>query len=300
MRIDILGLQAFVSIAEHGSFQRAAAHLNLSQTALSHRMRKFEEYFGVKLLMRTTRQVTLTAAGRDLLPKALRIMDDVQKSLSGLLEYGSAEHEQLAIACIPTLASHYLPGMLHTFAQERPEISVQVYDVSATEIGACLESGAAEFAITILSVNRPDMEVRPLLKEPFVLVAPTSHPLASRPFVQWSDLVDVPLVRITAPAGHRMLDEGPSDRNEGLCWRYEVRRVATAISMVLAGNGLAIVPGLTVAHGQTPDLAAIPLRNPGINRKIGIVFKAGAQLSPAASALIKHVRREMRGIKLPS
>src|SRR5215217_7605187 len=69
MRIDFLGLHAFVAIAERGSFQHAAAHLNLSQTALSHRVRKLEEDLGVKLLSRTTREVSLTRAGLNLLPK---------------------------------------------------------------------------------------------------------------------------------------------------------------------------------------------------------------------------------------
>jgi DNA-binding transcriptional LysR family regulator len=148
----------------------------------------------------------------------------------------------------------------------------------------------------MLSIHRAGIEVRPLVKEPFVLVAPADHELAARPFAEWSDLKNVPLVRIASPAGNRLLDDELSDRNDSLMWRYEVRRVATAISMVAAGNGLAIVPGLTVGPEHTPQLATIALRNPSINRKIGIVFKQGAQLSPAAAALIKHVRREMRKI----
>jgi DNA-binding transcriptional LysR family regulator len=65
MRIDFLGLQAFLSIAERGNFQRVAAHLNLSQTAISHRVRKLEEELGLKLCARTTREVTLTRAGME-------------------------------------------------------------------------------------------------------------------------------------------------------------------------------------------------------------------------------------------
>lgn len=301
MRIDFLGLQAFVSIAERGSFQQAAAHLNLSQSALSHRMKKFEEYFGVKLMMRTTRQVTLTPAGVDLLPKALRIMNDVENSLGKLLEYSAAKQEHLTIGCIPTLASHYLPNLLNTFGKKHPDITVKIYDNSATEIGAFVESGAAEFAITILSINRSDMEVRPLLKEPFVLVAPATHPLASRKFAQWSDLEGIPLVRISSQAGNRLLiDDALRERNEHLLWRYEVQRVSTAINMVVAGNGLAVVPGLTIAHMHTTNLATIPLRNPSINREIGIMFKREQHLSPAASDLIRHVQKEMRRVKLPA
>ena len=88
MRIDFLGLEAFLSIADRGSFHRAAAHLNLSQTALSHRMKKLEDDLGLKLLARTTRQVSLTPAGLELLPKARQIMDDITASL---LRCGSRE-----------------------------------------------------------------------------------------------------------------------------------------------------------------------------------------------------------------
>ena len=70
MRLDILGLQAFLAIAERGSFHKAAAHLGITQTALSHRLRKFEDYLGVTLLQRTTRQVSLTPTGLELLPRA--------------------------------------------------------------------------------------------------------------------------------------------------------------------------------------------------------------------------------------
>ena len=67
MRVDYLGLEAFVAIAEYGSFQRAARALNLSQAALSHRLRKVEEDLGAALLTRTSREVSLTPTGQGLL-----------------------------------------------------------------------------------------------------------------------------------------------------------------------------------------------------------------------------------------
>jgi DNA-binding transcriptional LysR family regulator len=72
--------EAFLSIAERGSFQRAAAHLNLSQTAISHRMRKLEEELGLKLFARTMREVTLTRAGIDFLPKAQGALAELEQS----------------------------------------------------------------------------------------------------------------------------------------------------------------------------------------------------------------------------
>ncbi|MFZ4532668.1 MAG: LysR family transcriptional regulator, partial [Alsobacter sp.] len=97
MRVDFLGLEAFLSIADRGSFHRAAAHLNLSQTALSHRMKKLEDDLGIKLLARSTRQVSLTPAGQDLLPKARHIIEEISESFASLRAQGKARQETLAI-----------------------------------------------------------------------------------------------------------------------------------------------------------------------------------------------------------
>src|SRR5665647_304766 len=98
MRVDFLGLEAFLSIAERGSFQRAAAHLNLSQTAISHRMRKLEEELGLKLFARTTREVTLTRAGIDFLPKAQKAIGELEQSFDDLKQQGAKRRERLDIA----------------------------------------------------------------------------------------------------------------------------------------------------------------------------------------------------------
>src|SRR5262245_64449628 len=95
MRIDFLGLEAFVSIAERGSFQRAAAHLNLSQTAISHRMRKLEEELGLKLFIRTTREVTLTRAGIEFLPRAQKAGAELEESFDELKQQGAKRRERI-------------------------------------------------------------------------------------------------------------------------------------------------------------------------------------------------------------
>lgn len=76
------GLEAFLWVAELGTFGRAAAHLNISQTAVSHRLKKLEESLGLQLFSRSTRQVTLTPAGADLLPTGRALISDFELSLS--------------------------------------------------------------------------------------------------------------------------------------------------------------------------------------------------------------------------
>jgi DNA-binding transcriptional LysR family regulator len=293
MRIDFLGLHAFVAIAERGSFQLAAAHLNLSQTALSHRMRKLEEDLGVRLLSRTTREVSLTPAGLELLPKVKGMIEDLSVSLEELRQRGRVRQERLAIGCLPTIAAGPLPAALRGFRRAHPAVVLRVFDNSATEIAELVHSGAIEFGITLVASHRWDFDIEPLLRDPFVLVARADHPLAGRSAASWSDLEDIPLIRISPHTGNRILiDDALGSRRESLSWRYEVQHVSTALALVDAGLGLTIVPSLALRAAGPDGLRMLPLRNPGVSRQIGIVSKRSAPRSPLADELRKLIVQE--------
>lgn len=290
MRIDVLGLQAFVSIAERGSFRAAASHLNLSQTALSHRIRKLEESLATQLLTRTTRQVTLTPAGSALLPKARKLFDELGVVIGELRDAASEGDERIAIGCLPTIAMQCLPRVIAEFARTHPGVQIRVYDNSATEIAEKVQNGDAEFGVTVVAANRWDLELKPVAKEPFVLVCHRSLPIARQRTLTWSQIQGVPLVRISAETGNRILiDDALGARRETLMWRYEVQRVTTAVSMIRSGVGAAIVPQLAFDVVDAEDIVAIPLRAPGVTRTLGIITRKSSSLQPAAQHLLKLI-----------
>ncbi len=300
MRIDFLGLHAFVAIAERGSFQLAAAHLNLSQTALSHRIRKLEDDLGVRLLARTTREVSLTPAGLELLPKVKVMIEDLSVSLDGLRQRGRVGQERLSIGCLPTIAAGHLPNVLRKFRGAHPDVKVRVYDNSATEISELVHAGTIEFAVTLVAAHRWDFAIEPLLREPFVLVCRPDHPLAKRKSAAWTDLQDVPLIRISPHTGNRMIiDDALGSRRESLSWRYEVQHVNTALALVEAGLGMTVVPRLALDIAGTEGLRMVALRNPGVSRQIGIVSRRSAPLSPLADELRRLVVQELAGSEAP-
>jgi DNA-binding transcriptional LysR family regulator len=90
MKLDALGVQAFIAIADHVSFQRAADELHISQTAVTRRLQNLESHLGVKLIERTTRNVALTATGTDFLPQARRLMGELSNALAEIFESGKA------------------------------------------------------------------------------------------------------------------------------------------------------------------------------------------------------------------
>jgi DNA-binding transcriptional LysR family regulator len=291
MRLDLPGLEAFLSIAERGSFHAAASHLNLSQTALSHRIRKLEELLGVTLIARTTRSLSLTPAGVELLPKARRLIEDMGAAFDGLSRQAREQDESVVIGCLPTVAVMCLPETLRRFRERYPGTAVRIHDNSASEIADKVQAGEAAFGITIVAANRWSLDLEPIVKEPFVLVCRRGEALADRASLTWAEIKGLPLIRISAETGNRILiDDALGARRDLLTWRYEVQRVTTAVGLVKAGVGAAVVPQLAFDLAADRDMVAIPLKAPLVTRTLGAVTRRGAPISAAAAALLAITR----------
>ena len=292
MQIDFLGMQAFLAIAEQGGFQQAAAYLNLSQTAVSHRIRKLEDSLGVTLLARTTRDVTLTDAGRALLPRVRAAMREFELSYDTLRQHSRNAPRWLAFACLPTLASHRIAPALRRFGRIHPEIALRVFDNSIQEIAELVQAGTTDFGISVAASNRQGLAVEQFAQEPFVLVCPAGHRLARLRSVSWDQLSDEALVRISLPAGNSStIDDALGERRLRLRWAYEAQHTALALNFVREGLGLTVVPCLSVA--ATEGLAIRPLTQPAVARKLAVVTRRGAALSEPAQILRELVVEEL-------
>jgi DNA-binding transcriptional LysR family regulator len=295
MRIDFLGLQAFLSIAQRGSFQRAAAHLNLSQTAISHRMRKLEEELGVKLFARTTREVTLTRAGIDFLPKAQKAITELEQSFDELKQQGAKRRDRLDIACLPAFAVHYLPPILRTFHKTHPGVEVRIFETPSAAIAQLVETGEVEFGLSMIQTNRWDLDVEVIGDLPLALACPAGHALAAKRAVTWKDLRDVPLIRVgTKTAIRSIIDDAFAAAQLLPNWQYEVQHVESAVHLVEAGLGLAVVLSLDVALHRGRGIVAVPLRSPKVHCTYGLVTRRGMPLSSSAATVRDLIVQELR------
>lgn len=276
--IDFLGIQAFLAIAETGSFSLAAARLHLSQTAISHRMRKLEESLGVDLLVRTTRGVSLTQAGEALLPRARAAVQQLDASLDTVRRHREEAIRWVSIGCIPTVAAGILVPLLRAAAQAHAGLPVRVFDSSPLEILELVQAGTAAFGITLPQPASATVTLQPIAEEDFVLACPAGHRFAGREDLAWSELETEPLVRISLPSGNSMtIDESVGALRERLHWRYEAQRTAIALEMVRGGLGLTLVPRLAVRPAT--GIVTVPLRSPEVRRTLALVTPAGQALA---------------------
>src|SRR6476619_554534 len=147
MKIDTLGVQAFIALADQGTFNRAAAALHSTQTALSRRLQNLESFLGVKLVERTTRSVSLTRVGLDFLPQARRLLTDLASALLEIRESGKAFRGDVTIACVPTVGVHYLPRIVEQYAAAHPQNRLRILDHSSSGVAAAVLRREAEFGI---------------------------------------------------------------------------------------------------------------------------------------------------------
>ena len=294
MKIDFDGIQAFVLVAELGGFGRAADRLHLTQTALTRRIQKLEAYLSVRLLDRTTRSVQLTAVGRDFLPQARRLVDETTSAVDRLKDMSRLGKGNVAIASIPTMAHHTLPGVIRAYSQAHEGNRIRIIESNAAEVSRAVLYDQAEFGITIQLERHADLVEEPVLREPFMFFCLDEHPLAGKKSVAWGDLAASDLILVSGLSGNRaLLDHQLARKRLRLTGPYEVEHLSTALGLVAAGVGSAILPYSTIQDGTYPRVRRIPLIRPVISRNLVLIRRRNATLSPAAQQFYDMLALEL-------
>lgn len=290
---EFLDLKAFLAVLDFGSFNEAARHLNLSQPALSRRIKGLEEAVGAQLIERTTRHVAPTQIGRELLPLVRRLVDEFEDSILSISDLGGRHRAQVTIASVPTAAFYFLPRVVQSFNEKFPGIRFRILDLSANEGLDAVANGEVEFGINITGAARPDLNFTPLIDDPFVLACRRDHPLATARTLTWVDLAGHPLIGVSKTSGNRaVLDRALATAQVQLNWFYEVNHLSTSLGLVEAGLGISVMPKLATPQVEHPVIATVPLTGPLVSRTIGLVERRGGRLSPAAIRFREMLIRE--------
>lgn len=295
MKIDVLGLQAFVAIADHRSFHNAADALHVTQTALSRRLQNLESFLGVKLVERTTREVSLTGVGSGFLPEARRLIGDLTAALTEIRETGRTRRGDVVIACVPTAGVQFLPEVIGHYAARHPDNRIAILDHASSRVAEAVRRREAELGIAVSDPAHADLAAITLFTDSFVLACRDDHPLARRKAVPWRALEPFPLIVAGAESSNRApLELALAQGNIVLRAFYEVQRSSTAVGLVAAGVAAAVVPRLALQRGAYPRLREVRLTHPVVTRDLVLVTRRSAVLSPAAQALHEAVLRIAR------
>ncbi|ABD71186.1 transcriptional regulator, LysR family [Rhodoferax ferrireducens T118] len=286
MNFDLDDLLAFRAVAEMGSFRKAAESVHISQPAFSRRIEKLEEALGVRLLDRTTRRVNLTTVGRDFDRQLRQILDALDTTLLGIRGVAATRMGEVTVACVPSAVNYFLTGVIALYHQRYPKIRVKIIDDSANEVLIAVARGEADFGLNFVGSQENDVEFEPLLEEHFVAACRRDHPLAKKTQVTWSELAQYDFISANKSSGNRLLlDQALAGVNDKPQSMYETRHGTTMIGLVEAGLGVAVVPAMAMPAADHPLLVSVPLVDPVVKRKMGLIKRRSSVLTPAAQQL---------------
>ena len=294
MRIDITlqQLQAFVEVAKTSNFRAAAHALHVSQPALSRTIRIVEELAGARLFDRDTRHVELTPAGRELLPIALRILENFHSSFSELSQFLEGRSGHLTIAALPSTGSAMLPNAIAEFRASHPQVAFSFIEGPAELVRSAVDEGRADFGISVRPGPQEPMLYRHLIDDPFVLLCRRDDALAGRASVAWSVFATRPFIASGFRSSIRPItDAAFLQRGLQVVPALEYPSVAAAGALVAAGLGITALPRLALQLTRNDDLVTVPLQRPAMSRPIGLVTRAGRSPSPVGRAFMDLLHR---------
>ena len=286
INFDLNDLLAFRAVAELTNFRKAAESVHLSQPAFSRRIDKLEQALGVRLLERTTRRVSLTAVGRDFERKVRELLDELDTTLLGIRGVAASRMGEVTVACVPSTVHYYLSEVVRRYHERAPKVRVKLLDAGANEVLAAVSRGDADFGINFIGAQEGDLEFEPLLEERFVAACRRDHPLAKLKRVSWTELAKYDYISVGRTSGNRLLLDqalaGLPGRPQPI---FETQHVTTMIGLVEAGLGVAAVPSMAMPGPGHPLLVSVPLVEPVITRKVGLIRRRGRSLTAAAQQL---------------
>ncbi|MGI4798545.1 MAG: LysR substrate-binding domain-containing protein [Janthinobacterium lividum] len=298
MNVNLNLLQAFIEVAELGSFRRAADAIGRTQSAVSMQIGQLEAQLGIKLFARTTRRVRLTTEGEQLLEHVRSAMTDLTAGLRQASGLGGPHRGRVTIACAPSVAGSRLPAVMAEFQRAFPQASAQLRELALAGIVDSVRMQDVDFGIGPLPGALNGLTFDPVASDPICALFPTGSLTVQehdggRHGVSLASLEGKTVVLM---GGLRpTIDNACREHGVTLSVRYEAQQVLTVLGLVRAGLGVAVVPGIAVPKEVGRDLCLLPIVAPDLVRQIGIITQLGRRPTPLALELIRLLRKHLVG-----
>ncbi|MDB5774454.1 MAG: hypothetical protein JWP38_587 [Herbaspirillum sp.] len=296
MNFKLRPLAGFVLAAHHGSFSIAANALAMTPPAFSQMIRELESVLGVQLFERTTRRVTLSEAGRQMLAMVEHPLDDLEDAWRYMRDIAGGKRGRIVFTSLPSVAFGLATATLARFKTHHPEITVRLIEEADMTLLERVLLREVDFGIGTLPMANPELNFRELLRDELIAVVPAGHALTkTRQRATWEELARQSLVLLPRQSITRNLSErGFAAAGINVEPAYEVANMVTALGMVRAGLGITFMPSMVLRELNMKNLKAVPLTHPAPERVIGIIRRIDRPLSPASHTFIELLFDETR------
>ncbi len=282
-------LRYFLQIVESKNFTRAAESLAISQPALSRSMQRLEEELGIPLLVRRTRVVELTEAGRLFRSRAAQILSIVDATKTQLSDDGKTG--RIRLGAIPTIAPYFLPAFLKSFSLQFPQAVCEVHEDTTKNLIHQCSQGEIELAVLALPISDKHLEVLELFDEELLLALPVGHPLTQKNQIRVKDIENLPFVMLAEP--HCLSDNILSFCRHRSFQPVVVGRtnqLAMVQELVSLSHGISMVPRMAQRIDRSKTRVYRSLSGTSPKRTVGVVWDPYRYQSRLVNAFITSLR----------
>lgn len=281
-------LKAFITVAECNSFSVAADRLYLTQSAISKRIAQLEQQIGKRLFDRIARQVSLTEAGVELLPRAQRILTEYENALQAINDLSGEASGTLRLAISHHLGLHRLPSILKQFALQFPNVTLDIEFTDSEKAYEQVLHGETEVAVITLALDsHHNINSKKIWRDPLQFVCANDHPLAMLQQPALEDLAKYPIILpgLNTYTG-RIIQNLFHQQGIPLKSTMSTNYLETISTMVEIGLGWSVLPETLVR-----DLCVMPFDQVNIARELGYIHHTNRSLSNAAVEFLNLLGR---------
>lgn len=289
--MDTHALNAFIVVSNLQSFSQAADYLYLTQSAVSKRIQQLEQHLNTKLFDRHNRTVSLTEAGRILLPKAQKILDLISDTEVAIQKHDTEVAGTLSLATSHHIGLHRLPSVVREFTANYPAVNLDLSFVGSEKAAKAILQRQVELALTTLDddddLSQVGLKCEPLWQDEMVCVCANNHPLAQKPNLTLEDLSQAPAIlpepdTITFQLVERIFQQQGLSLHAPMPTNY----LETIKMMVTVGMGWSMLPkSMLDIHCYQLAWPDIPLK-----RSLGIIYLESRTLSNSAKAFLNTLK----------
>lgn len=270
-------IKSFIEVADHKSFTKAAEHSYHSQPTLSKVVKKLEEELGVVLFNRSTRKLYLTDAGEIVYhqgKKALAALDELPILLDELMDAASGV---IKIGMPPLIGTLFFPKIARDFHAQYPNVEIELYELGAKVVEDLIENGEIDAGIIVLPTDNSIFNVHTFIQDDFFLFVHHDHPLAEREKIALSDLKDEKFILFSKSfALHNYIINACKEAGFNPTISYESSQWDLIVELVASQLGITLLPKSIFDKQNNPNIKMIPLEEPPLLWRLGIITKKNA------------------------
>ena len=283
-------LRAFLLVAQHRNFSRAARSLFITPSGLSVLIRELETQLGFRLFDRTTRHVGLTASGNELFAVVRKSLEELDAATARIGRSASRAGQSLTLGAPPLISANIVTQAIKEFRAHRPNLRIQLFDASLTTVLEMVEAGKLDMGLGTFA-RTPGIRRTPFLRSPLIVIHPDKDPAFRRASITWSALKGEKLILLYP---HSPIQKVITKHlaQAGVEWSQSVsiNLLDTQIAMVEADEGIAIIPSFGIPACRNRRIVMSRLINPVVEMNLHLISNRGKKLPPEAEEFTSFLK----------